>query len=117
MKNVRAIFSPEAEEVFRYLNREAANSKTERTILNAVKSKIGLIKANIHYGDPIGKDLIPKEYKEKYGINNLFRVELPNYWRMLYSLTNDENKIEIIAFILDLINHDQYNKKFGYKKK
>jgi hypothetical protein len=35
---------------------------------------------------------------------------------MLYSLIDGETKIEIIAFILDLIDHPTYNKKFGYKK-
>lgn len=36
---------------------------------------------------------------------------------MLYSLTDGDTEIEIIAFILDVIDHDDYNKKFGYKKK
>ncbi len=115
MKKVRVILSPEAEEVYKYLNRQATESKTERTILKAVNNKIELIKTNIHYGNPISKDKIPKEYKEKYGITNLFRVELPNYWRMLYSLTDSETKIEIIAFVLDIISHPIYDKKFGYK--
>lgn len=26
------------------------------------------------------------------------------------------NEIEIIAFVLDIIDHKDYNKKFGYKK-
>ena len=52
----------------------------------------------------------------KYGITNLFRVELPNYWRMLYTLSNGESEIEIIAFVLDLVDHKVYDKKFGYKK-
>lgn len=38
MKKMRVILSPDAEEVFRYLNKEAPVSKTERTILNAVKN-------------------------------------------------------------------------------
>ncbi len=117
MKKVRVVLSPEAEEVYKHLNKEAPTSKTERIILNAINKKIELIKMNYHYGDPIAKDLIPREYKEKYDIKNLFRVELPNYWRMLYTLTDDETKIEIIAFVLDLIDHSTYDKKFGYKKK
>jgi len=68
----------------------------EKTILNAVNKKIELIKANSHYGEPIAKKLIPKEYKEKYGVSNLFRVELPTYWRMLYTLTDGETNIEIM---------------------
>ena len=82
-----------------------------------MNKKIELIKINFHYGEPIAKKLIPDEYKEKYGITNLFRVELPNFWRMLYTLTNEEDEIEIIAFVLDVIDHKIYNKIFGYKKK
>ena len=81
-----------------------------------ISEKIGLIKENPQYGNPISKKLIPNEYKEKYRITNLFRVELPNFWRMLYALTEGETKIEIISFVLDIIDHDTYNKKFGYKK-
>jgi hypothetical protein len=117
MKTVRVIFSREAEEVYKFLNEQASESKIEKTILNSLNKKIEIIKSNFHYGEPIGKNLIPEEYKEKYGITNLFRVELPNFWRMLYSLIEGENKIEIIAFVLDVIDHDKYNKKFGYRKK
>jgi len=85
-------------------------------ILNAFEKKKDLIKEMIHYGEPIAKDKIPDEYKIKYGVTNLFWVELPNFWRMIYALTRD-NEVEIIAFILDILDHDDYNKKFGYKKK
>ncbi len=115
MRDVRVIFSPEAEEVYKHLNEIALNSKVDRSILNAINKKVELIKVNIHYGDPIAKTLIPNEYKVKYGVTNLFRVELPNFWRMMYTLTDGESKIEIIAFILDVLDHKDYNKKLGYK--
>ena len=115
MKEVRVTLSPEAEEVYKNLNQEAENSKQSRMILKAINHKKDLIKVNIHYGDPIAKDLIPDEYKKKYGATNLFRVELPAFWRMLYTLTNNE-EVEIIAFVLDIIDHPTYDKKFGYRK-
>ena len=74
-----------------------------------------MIKVNPHYGDPIPKYLIPKEYVVKYGVTSLFHVELSGFWRMLYTLTNGEEEVEIIAFVLDIINHKEYDKKFGYK--
>jgi hypothetical protein len=117
MKQVRVILSPEAKEVYGFLNEESPNSKEERMILRAINQKIELIKTNPHFGNPISKKLIPKEYIEKYGARNLFRVELPNFWRMLYTLTAGETRIEIIAFVLDIIDHPTYNKKFGYKKR
>lgn len=117
MKEVRVIMSPEAKEVYKYLNEESINSKTERMILKSINQKIFLIKKNPQFGSPISKKLIPNEYKIRYNITNLFRVELPSYWRMLYSLEEGETKIEIIAFILDIMDHGAYNKKLGYKKK
>ena len=115
MKIVRVVLSEDAREVYTYLNSRASDSKIERSILKSVKIKLDLIKANTHYGDPIPKELIPNEYKVKYGITNLFHVELSNFWRMLYTLTNDEKEVEIIAFVLDITDHETYNKKFGYK--
>jgi hypothetical protein len=117
MKMVRVILSDEAEEVYRYLNEHAEESKIERSILNSITKKVELVKANPHYGDPISKKMIPEEYIEKYGITNLFRVELTNYWRMLYTLTDGESVVEIIAFVLDIVDHKAYDKKFGYRKK
>lgn len=116
MKEVKIILSPEAGEVYKKLNSEAESNKQSRMILKAVNNKIDLIKSNIHYGNPIAKNLIPNEYKIKYGAINLFRVELPAFWRMLYTLTNNE-EIEIIAFVLDIIDHPTYDGKFGYKGK
>ncbi len=114
MKNIKVILSPEAKEVYEYLNREAPTSKQARSMLAAVNNKVEFIKQNVHYGNPIAKKLIPKEYIEKYDVHNLFRVELPNFWRMLYTLTDGESEIEIIAFVLDIIDHKKYDKKFGY---
>ncbi len=117
MKIVRVVLSPQAEQVYRYLNEQAACSKIEHSILNAVNKKVELIKINPHYGEPVAKSLIPLEYKTTFGATNLFRVELPNFWRMLYTLTGNESQVEIIAFVLDITDHAHYDKKFGYRGK
>ena len=65
MRNVRVILSPKAEEVYKKLNVDSPMNKQARMILKAVNNKIELIKLNIHYGDPIAKNLIPEEYKQK----------------------------------------------------
>ena len=116
MKHVRVILTPEAADAYNSLISKAPESKQEETILNAFLLKVDLLKENIHYGQPIAKKLIPAEYKTKYGITNLFRVELPNFWRMLYTLTAGSSGIEIIVLVLDIIDHKKYDKKFGYKK-
>ena len=114
VKKIKVILSSDAEEVIKYLVQKSNNSKIEKSILNAINKKIGLIKINCHYGQPIAKKLIPQIYKKNYGIKNLFRIELPNYWRMLYTLTSGDSQVEIISFVLDFLNHKEYNKKFKY---
>ena len=114
---IDVVLSPEADKVYDFLMNQSRISKTEKIMFSAINQKIGFIKENTHYGDPIAKKLIPKEYKKQYNVINLFRVELPLFWRMLYTITKEEDEIIIIAFILDILDHKNYNKKFGYKKK
>jgi len=114
-KNIKVLLSKEADEIYRYLEKQALVSKAERIMLDSINNKFAFIKANPYYGNNLSKGLIPEEYKIKYEIDNLYRVELPLFWRMLYSLTN-KDEIEIIAFVIDIIDHKYYDKKFGYKR-
>lgn len=121
-KIIRIKLSPEAEQVYNYLNEEVANvlqSGKKRTkevqIFEAFQKKKALIKINKHYGEPISKSKIPNKFKLKYGITNLFWVDLPHFWRFLYTLIEGDSEIEIIAFVLDIVDHKKYNKLFGYK--
>ena len=116
-KPIRIILLENADKEFKKLNEKVGNqlkegiqSSEEITLFNSIKQKIEFIKANPFYGNNIKKALIPKEYDVK----NLWRLELSQFWRMLYTIKGD--KIEIICFILDILNHKDYNKKFGYKK-
>jgi len=115
-KSTRVVIVSEAKEAFIKLNEivgkqlKAGNkSSSEITLLNSIKKKISLIKENPFYGDNIKKNMIPKEYN----VPNLWRIELSNFWRMLYTIRGDE--IEIICFVLGIMNHKKYNKLFGYK--
>jgi hypothetical protein len=103
--------------MYDFLQERSGSSKEERMILDSLQRKLDLLRGNPHYGNPIKKNLIPSFYKKKYAANNLFRVELPKFWRMLYTLTNDASEIEIIAFIVDVLDHKEYDKKFGYRRK
>ena len=112
----------DAEKAFNDLNKivgqqcsQGITSSKDITLLNAINRIFDIIVNNPFYGENAKKDLIPKEYRQKYDVGNLFIVDLPDYWRMIYTLESDE--IEIIAFVLDIIDHDEYNKKFKFRKR
>ena len=115
--------SKEAAEVYDDLNRIAGHEikkgtkgTVHQSILRSIKRALGLLKDNPFAGDIISRKLIPKILIKKYGIKNLWRIELSNYWRLLYTI-NSPSEIEILNFVLKIIDHKDYNKLFGYKKK
>ena len=81
----------------------------KKGMIRAIKD----LKENSFCGIQIPKRLFPKEYIKKYGINNLWKYDLPNGWRLLYTVT-PENEVELISSILDWFNHKDYEKKMRY---
>jgi len=116
IKDVEIVLSKEAEEVYDYLLEEAKHSKVEASILRAIRDKSNMIKLDVTYGNSIRKKEFPKKYVERYSITNLYRVELPNFWRMFYTLSQGEEQVKVIAFVLDIIDHKKYNKIIKFKK-
>jgi hypothetical protein len=68
---------------------------------------------NAFCGIQIPKDLIPLKYIQKYGINNLWKYNLPDAWRLLYTITTP-TKVEIVSVILEWMDHKDYERLFGY---
>lgn len=121
-KPVKVIIIGEAKEQFDGLNKavgeeiaKGITSSDHQTLLNSIKQKIEIMKVNPEYGIHISKDRIPKEYIRDYDVNNLWKINLAGAWRMIYTIRG--SNVEIISLILDIIDHNSYNKKFGYKKK
>lgn len=59
----------------------------------------------------IPKKLWPKDYA-KYIITNLWKYDLPNGYRLIFTLEKDE--LLIIAIILEWFSHKQYERRFKY---
>lgn len=73
------------------------------------------LKENPLLGIRIERRLWPKEYVIRYGIDNLRKYDLRNGWRLLYTLAG--NKIEIVAILLEWLDHKSYERRFGYKSR
>ncbi len=82
-------------------------------LLKLIDKGISKMISNHEVGQKIQKKLWPKEYVKNYGIRNLWRLRLDDYWRLIYTVIGEQ--IRIYAVVLDVLNHKEYNKKFGYK--
>jgi hypothetical protein len=68
-----------------YFELQNRTDKEAKSVLKSFERVKEILKSNPQYGDPIRKELINKELL-KIGVKNLYRVELSNYWRMLYTI-------------------------------
>jgi len=119
-KNVKVILVGNAKEEYEELNKvvgkeinEGITSSDNQTLLSSIKRIFDLIKDNPHYGFHIKKKQIPKEYIKEYNVPNLWKCNLSGNWRLIYTIKTEQ--LEIIDVILDILDHNDYNKKFRYK--
>ena len=96
-------------------SKKSKKKPTYEQLLSSINTTIRNIRANPSFGDLIPRKYLTKKVLNKYGTDKIFRVELVGYWRLLYTVIGDEAKI--IAFILEYVNHDDYNKLFNYRKR
>ena len=122
-KELKVTFSPDAFLLYRNLQGAVKQEKEQgkgtsfyQQLLNAIEREKEYLKQNPERGTHIKKKLIPKLYINLYGVNNLWKIDLPSFYRMLYTI-DTSGKTVINSIILNIVDHDQYNKIFGYRKK
>ncbi len=64
-------------------------------------------------GEKIEHDKWPKYYVDTYKIKNLWRYELLDGKRLVYTILGSNDGF-IISIIEAFWNHDEYDKRFGY---
>lgn len=119
-KEVIVKLSEEANEVFEELNRivgaeklKGVESSFHQTLLRSILRVRDLLKQNPFVGDQVPKRQNPGKYAKLYDAENVWRIELADRWRLIYTITG--NRVEIVTFIMDIFNHKDYDKVFGYK--
>jgi Txe/YoeB family toxin of Txe-Axe toxin-antitoxin module len=84
----------------------------DREMYDLINRAMEDIKQNLFIGIHIPQRVWPKIYIQKYKINNLWKYDLRNDWRLIYTIKGSE--IEIVSIILEWMNHTEYNQRFKY---
>lgn len=110
----RVIGAPGFDKEFEELKKRAKQGDGESIyLIKIIEKGIEKLKYDYKYGDHISKEKIPKEYTEKYGVKNLWKLDLSHFWRLIYTVRGTE--VEVISILLEVIDHKNYDRKFGYK--
>lgn len=84
----------------------------DKQLYKFISKAIENLKTNPSRGIKIPRKLWPKEYL-KYKITNLWKYNLPNAWRLIYTI--EANDVMIMSIILEWFDHKGYEKRFGYR--
>jgi hypothetical protein len=84
----------------------------DRQLFGFIQRAISDLKKNPICGVKIPKKLWPRGYIKQYQIKNLWKYDLPDGWRLIYTILED--KLMIINLILEWFPHKDYERKFGY---
>jgi len=84
-----------------------------RYLLEIVEKGLAKLMASPEAGKHVPKRLIPKEYVVRYGVTNLWKLNLDSYWRLIYTLEGD--RVKLYAIVLEVLDHRRYDRKFGYR--
>ena len=87
--------------------------KIDKDLYNQIDKATDEISKDIFCGRNVKKKLIPKKLTQKHGFNNLWIYNLRSGWRLLYSITSPD-KVQILAIVLDWMNHKDYEKLFRF---
>ncbi len=119
-KEIKVTLSEDAGKVYDELNEIVGQEKLKgvegsfhQTLLRSILRVKELLKKNLFVGKQVQRRKIPKKYINKYEVENIWRIELANRWRLIYTI--EGNEVQITKFVLDIFNHRDYDKVFGYK--
>jgi Txe/YoeB family toxin of Txe-Axe toxin-antitoxin module len=86
----------------------------ERELYGKISDVADELKKHPFCGIEIPKKLIPKIYVQEYGVDNLWKYDLPGGWRVIYTVTT-EGELYILAVIMEwFTDHKEYERRFRY---
>ncbi len=78
-----------------------------------VRDGLDLLKGNMFVGERIERKKFPRFYVQRFGVNNLFKLNLDSRMRLVYTLVADEGGVAVV--VLEVLDHKKYEERFGYR--
>lgn len=85
-----------------------------KAIARRARSLRALLLANCLHGEVVRKPAIPGQLKTRYALENLYVEDLPDYWRLLYTIARRNGKPYVV--IVEIVDHRAYTRWFPGKR-
>jgi len=104
---------PSSVKAYRDVVHLISSLREESHLLKIINNGLDVLKENMFAGERIEKKKFPRYYVQKFGINNLYKLNLNSRNRLTYTLVAEESGVAVV--VLEILNHKKYEERFGYK--
>jgi hypothetical protein len=81
-----------------------------RSIARRIRVVGATLLSDCLHGEVVRRSAIPKAIVARYGVENLFVEDLPDYWRLLYSVLKRGEARGVL--IIAIVDHREYSRWF-----
>jgi hypothetical protein len=80
-------------------------------VWKSLQSAISLLRQNGQWGEVVRQQHIPRYFREKYGVSNLYCIDLAAFHRCFYTIANRA------VILLDIVDHPTYDDWFPGRRR
>ncbi|MFH0969980.1 MAG: hypothetical protein V1776_00790 [Candidatus Diapherotrites archaeon] len=84
----------------------------EQRLAGWIRKAIDRLVIDSKYGVKVPSSLWPKVYIQEYKITNLWKIDLPHGWHMMYTIRKHE--LDLLGVILEWLDHARYERRHHY---
>lgn len=89
---------------------ERSRDPRERSIARRARALRTVLMIDCLHGEVVPGAKIPASLRQRYSVGNLYVEDLPSFWRLLYTVANEEGQRYVV--ILEIVGHADYDRWF-----
>ena len=82
-----------------------------QAVWTSLRNSIERLRLNAQWGEIIPQASIPRHFRERYGVSNLYCIDLAHFHRCFYTIANRS------VILLDIVDHPAYDKWFPGRRR
>jgi hypothetical protein len=91
-------------------NLEADRDPRAQSIARRARALKPVLMVDCLHGEIVRKAAIPRALQQRYGLENLYVEDLPNFWRLLYTVVKHSGERKIV--VVEVVSHKEYSRWF-----
>lgn len=109
LRATEVILSPAAESALEGLKGRPVS------IARRVENLAAILREDCLHGEVVRGRSLPRQLVERYQVRNLYVEDLPDLWRLLYTVTHSGPDRYVI--ILEIVSHREYDRWFPGRRR